>query len=117
MTHSALAAAPLAAQDDNLAASLLHSGILSWIVLGLVCGAAAKAILPGRDPGGIVGTCLIGIVGAFLGGWLSSVFLHRQVGHSFVDPAMWVAAIAGALVLLVLYRIFFGNSRDEHHHH
>ncbi|UNO38372.1 GlsB/YeaQ/YmgE family stress response membrane protein [Streptomyces sp. MST-110588] len=86
-------------------------GIISWIVLGLLAGAIAKFLLPGRDPGGLIGTTLIGIAGAFVGGWLSAKFLHRPIAHEFFDGATWVAAIAGALVLLVIYRLLFGTSR------
>ncbi|KQV04530.1 MULTISPECIES: GlsB/YeaQ/YmgE family stress response membrane protein [unclassified Kitasatospora] len=87
-------------------------GILSWIILGLVAGGIAKFILPGRDPGGLIVTTLIGIAGSFVGGWLSSAVLDRPVSTSFYDPATWIAAVAGAFVLLVGYRIVFGNSRD-----
>ncbi|GAA1152891.1 putative membrane protein YeaQ/YmgE (transglycosylase-associated protein family) [Kitasatospora gansuensis] len=87
-------------------------GILSWIILGLIAGGIAKFILPGRDPGGLIVTTLIGIAGSFVGGWLSSSLLNRPVTASFYDPATWIAAIAGAFVLLVGYRIVFGNSRD-----
>ncbi|MFF6833754.1 GlsB/YeaQ/YmgE family stress response membrane protein [Streptomyces sp. NPDC012438] len=87
-------------------------GIISWIVLGLLAGAIAKILLPGRDPGGLIGTTLIGIAGAFLGGWLSARFLDRPIENQFFDLATWGAAIAGSLVLLVAYRLLFGNSRD-----
>jgi uncharacterized membrane protein YeaQ/YmgE (transglycosylase-associated protein family) len=86
-------------------------GIIGWIILGLLAGAIAKILLPGRDPGGLVGTTVIGIAGAFLGGWISSHFLHRSVAHHFYDPKTWVAAVGGALVLLIGYRILFGDSR------
>ncbi|MFD5971667.1 GlsB/YeaQ/YmgE family stress response membrane protein [Streptomyces bacillaris] len=86
-------------------------GIISWIVLGLLAGVIAKILLPGRDPGGIVGTTLIGIAGAFVGGWLSSQFLDRPISNDFYDTATWIAAIAGSLVLLILYRVLFGHSR------
>ncbi|GAA1948684.1 GlsB/YeaQ/YmgE family stress response membrane protein [Kitasatospora viridis] len=86
-------------------------GVLSWIVLGLLAGAIAKLLLPGRDPGGLIVTTLIGIAGSFVGGWLSSHFLHRPVARHFYDLQTWVAAIAGALVLLIVYRLLFGNSR------
>lgn len=51
------------------------------------------------------------MAGSFVGGWLSATFLHHPVEKSFFDLATWGAAIAGSFVLLVLYRIFFGNSR------
>ncbi|MFJ9259403.1 GlsB/YeaQ/YmgE family stress response membrane protein [Streptomyces bacillaris] len=88
-------------------------GIISWIVLGLLAGVIAKILLPGRDPGGIVGTTLTGIAGAFVGGWLSSQFLDRPISNDFYDTATWIAAIAGSLVLLILYRVLFGHSRER----
>ncbi|MER7404797.1 GlsB/YeaQ/YmgE family stress response membrane protein [Streptomyces sp. NPDC000070] len=87
-------------------------GVIAWLVLGLLAGAIAKAILSGRDPGGCVGTTFIGMAGAFVGGWLSARFLDRPVQREFFDAATWGSAIAGALVLLIAYRLLFGNSRD-----
>ncbi|MFF4078221.1 GlsB/YeaQ/YmgE family stress response membrane protein [Streptomyces sp. NPDC087218] len=87
-------------------------GIIGWIVLGLLAGAVAKLLLPGRDPGGLVGTTLIGIAGAFIGGWLSAKLLDRPVQNQFFDLATWGAAIGGSLVLLIAYRLLFGDSRD-----
>ncbi|GAA2819601.1 GlsB/YeaQ/YmgE family stress response membrane protein [Kitasatospora sp. CM 4170] len=84
---------------------------VAWIVLGLVAGALAKLLLPGKDPGGLVVTTLIGIAGSFVGGWISSRFLHREVTAHFFDLATWASAIGGALVLLIAYRLVFGNSR------
>lgn len=104
----------IAADVQSVLADLADSGVLSWLVLGLIVGTVAKILLPGRDPGGVLGTIVIGVAGAFLGGWLSAEFLDRPVSHNVVDPALWIAAVAGALVLLVLYRIFFGNSRERH---
>ncbi|MFD5748695.1 GlsB/YeaQ/YmgE family stress response membrane protein [Streptomyces sp. NPDC127033] len=88
-------------------------GVISWIILGLLAGAAAKILLPGRDPGGLIGTTLIGIAGAFIGGWISSTWLDRPISNDFYDGATWIAAIGGALVLLVVYRILFGHSRSR----
>lgn len=75
-------------------------GILSWILFGLVVGVIAKLLMPGRDPGGFIITILLGIAGALLGG-----FIGRAMG--FYGPnqgAGWLMSIAGAIVLLVLYR-------------
>lgn len=87
-------------------------GIISWIILGLLAGVIAKLLLPGRDPGGLIGTTLIGIAGAFIGGWLSAKLLDRPITTEFFDLATWGAAIGGSLVLLIAYRLVFGNSRD-----
>ncbi|WP_326704087.1 GlsB/YeaQ/YmgE family stress response membrane protein [Streptomyces cyaneofuscatus] len=87
--------------------------IVGWIILGLLAGVIAKILLPGRDPGGIIGTTIIGVAGAFVGGWLSSQFLDRPISNDFYDTATWIAAIAGSLVLLIIYRLLFGNSRER----
>ncbi|MEU6990005.1 GlsB/YeaQ/YmgE family stress response membrane protein [Streptomyces sp. NPDC046465] len=86
-------------------------GIISWIVLGLLAGAVAKLLLPGRDPGNFIGTTVIGIAGAFIGGWISARYLDRPIANHFYDGATWAAAIGGSLVLLIAYRILFGHSR------
>lgn len=114
--HSALltTAAGLAADEDSTTlAELADSSIVSWLILGLIAGTVAKVLLPGRDPGGLLGTALIGVAGAFLGGWLSATFLDRPISDNFVDPSLWVSAVGGSLVLLIAYRIFFGHSRER----
>jgi len=83
-------------------------GILSWILLGLVVGALAKWIMPGPDPGGILVTILIGIAGAFVGGWIGSL-----VGLGSVDGfglGSLVLATGGALLLLWGHRRLRGGS-------
>ncbi|KUH38016.1 MULTISPECIES: GlsB/YeaQ/YmgE family stress response membrane protein [Streptomyces] len=87
--------------------------VISWIVLGLLAGVVAKVLLPGRDPGGLIGTTLIGIAGAFTGGWISARYLDRPISNDFYDGATWLAAIGGSLVLLIAYRILFGHSRPR----
>jgi uncharacterized membrane protein YeaQ/YmgE (transglycosylase-associated protein family) len=88
-------------------------GIISWIILGLLAGAIAKILLPGRDPGGLIGTTLIGVAGAFIGGWISARYLDRPITNEFYDGATWAAAIGGSLVLLIIYRILFCHSRSR----
>jgi uncharacterized membrane protein YeaQ/YmgE (transglycosylase-associated protein family) len=79
-------------------------GIISWIFLGLIAGALAKFLVPGKDPGGFFITILIGIVGAILGGFLGS-FIGLGRVESF-DLGGIVIATLGAIILLVLYRLF-----------
>ncbi|HBC18042.1 MAG TPA: GlsB/YeaQ/YmgE family stress response membrane protein [Alcanivorax sp.] len=78
-------------------------GILSWIVFGLIAGIIAKWIMPGKDPGGFMITILLGIAGAFVGGWLGSLVGLGSMGSFSLGS--FVTAIAGALVLLALYRM------------
>lgn len=85
-------------------------GILSWILFGLIAGAIAKFVLPGKDPGGIILTMLIGIAGGLLGGWLgSSVFSSTGVSGFNLVSFAW--AVGGTLLLLVAYRAVFHKSR------
>jgi uncharacterized membrane protein YeaQ/YmgE (transglycosylase-associated protein family) len=79
-------------------------GIISWIFLGLIAGALAKFLVPGKDPGGFIVTILIGIVGAILGGFLGS-FIGLGKVESF-DFGGIIIATLGAIILLVLYRLF-----------
>ena len=79
-------------------------GILAWIILGLIAGAIAKAIMPGRDPGGFIVTALIGIVGAVIGGFLGNM-LFRTGGVSGIDFRSILLAVVGSLVLLWIYRM------------
>jgi uncharacterized membrane protein YeaQ/YmgE (transglycosylase-associated protein family) len=85
--------------------------ILAWILLGLLAGAIAKAILPGDDPGGIIVTMIIGIVGALLGGFLAQVFLGEDTLDEFWDPSTWITAIVGSIILLLIYRAVFRGRR------
>jgi uncharacterized membrane protein YeaQ/YmgE (transglycosylase-associated protein family) len=78
-------------------------GCLSWIVLGLIAGALAKLIMPGRDPGGIIITILLGIAGAVVGGFLSTLVGFGNV--SGFDFRSLVIAVIGAIVLLAVYRV------------
>ncbi len=75
-------------------------GIIGWIVFGLIVGAIAKLLMPGRDPGGLLVTILLGIAGALVGG-----FLGRALGwYAPGEPAGFVMATLGAVLLLFVYR-------------
>jgi uncharacterized membrane protein YeaQ/YmgE (transglycosylase-associated protein family) len=77
-------------------------GILSWLILGLIVGALAKLIMPGKDPGGIIVTICIGIAGAFVGGFIGSLLgLGTVTGFNI---GSFILAIGGAIILLLLYR-------------
>ncbi|MBB5955571.1 GlsB/YeaQ/YmgE family stress response membrane protein [Actinosynnema sp. CS-041913] len=83
-------------------------GILGWIVLGLIAGAIAKAIMPGRDPGGIIITMLLGIVGAIVGGFVGQAIFGTDI-NTFFDLSTWLLAILGSLIVLGIYRLVTGN--------
>ena len=77
-------------------------GILSWIIMGLIVGAIAKWIMPGKDPGGFIITILLGIAGAFVGGFVGSLIGLGDV--SGFNIGSFILAIVGALLLLFIYR-------------
>jgi uncharacterized membrane protein YeaQ/YmgE (transglycosylase-associated protein family) len=83
-------------------------GILSWIIVGLVAGALAKLIMPGRDPGGIIVTMLIGIVGAIIGGFVVGLFVGGDL-ISGINITTIIVATLGAILLLAIYRWFVGR--------
>jgi len=81
-------------------------GILGWIVFGLIVGAIAKLLMPGRDPGGIIVTMVLGIVGALLGG-----FIGQAVGlYGPGEPAGFIMALLGAIAVLFIYRVSVGRT-------
>ena len=88
-------------------------GVLGWIVLGLIAGAIAKLIMPGDDPGGIIVTMLLGIVGALIGGFLGSRIFGIGL-QTFWNLQTWIVAILGALILLVIYRLIAGRRAASH---
>jgi len=74
-------------------------GILGWILLGLIGGAIAKAIMPGDDPGGIIVTMIIGVVGAVLAGFLAAAIFDADPVDEFFDISTWLTAIVGSLIV------------------
>ena len=82
-------------------------GILGWIVVGLIAGAIAKLLMPGKDPGGCIITILLGIAGALLAG-----FIGKSIGwYEQGEAAGFLAAIVGAFLILFLYRIIMRRRR------
>ncbi len=77
-------------------------GILSWIVMGLIVGVLAKFIMPGKDPGGMIITILLGIVGSFVGGFMGSFLGFGSVTGFNVESLL--LAVGGAVLVLILYR-------------
>ena len=77
-------------------------GILLFLLFGLIVGIVAKWIVPGEGPGGILGDIIVGIVGAFIGGWLFSVLGHAGFAES--TWGSWISAIIGAVILLYIIR-------------
>ncbi|PRY70474.1 putative membrane protein YeaQ/YmgE (transglycosylase-associated protein family) [Glaciihabitans tibetensis] len=86
-------------------------GIFGWIILGLIAGAIAKALLPGTQGGGWVITLILGVVGALLGGFLGSVLFDVDLG-GFFDIRTWLLAIGGSIVVLLIYGLVTRGSRS-----
>ncbi len=84
-------------------------GFIGWIVLGLIAGAIAKAIMPGKQGGGIFVTLLLGVVGAVLGGWIGSAIFGVGIDE-FWSLATWLLAIGGALIVLFIWGLI---TRDK----
>jgi uncharacterized membrane protein YeaQ/YmgE (transglycosylase-associated protein family) len=84
-------------------------GIIAFIILGLLAGAIAKALLPGDDPGGFIVTAIIGIVGALAGGFLAAALFDAHPLDEFFDISTWLTAIIGSIVLLLIYRAVTGR--------
>lgn len=84
--------------------------ILAWIVLGLLAGGIAKLLMPGNDPGGCVVTMIIGIVGALIGGFLSTVLGFGGLSGA-IDWRNLVIAVLGSIVLLGIWRLMRGGRR------
>ena len=85
-------------------------GIIAWIVLGLGAGLLGNMLIPGRRSQGLVITCLLGVAGALLGGWLATKLFHVVTVHGFFNASTWLTAIAGAAVLLLAYHLVTSRS-------
>ncbi len=75
--------------------------LLGIIIVGLIVGAIAKLLMPGKDPGGFIVTILLGIAGSFVGGYLAQMLNHQRAS----GPSGWIGSILGAMILLLIYRL------------
>lgn len=85
-------------------------GFIGLIILGLLAGVIARAILPGKQPGGWLATLILGVIGAVLGGWLGSLLFDRGLTE-FFDIQTWLLAIVGAIIVLLIYGAIVGRRR------
>ncbi|WP_353816126.1 GlsB/YeaQ/YmgE family stress response membrane protein [Agromyces sp. SYSU T00266] len=83
---------------------------LAFLLLGLIAGAIAKLILPGKQGGGWFITLLLGVIGALLGGWLGSVLFGVQLGE-FWNLTTWLLAIGGSIIVLLIYGLIVGRRK------
>ena len=84
------------------------TALIAWIIVGLIAGALGKLIMPGRDPGGIIVTILIGMAGALVGGFITQGLFGLR-GGGFISTI--IVATIGAIILLALYRLIAGRRR------
>ena len=87
--------------------------IIAWIVLGIIVGAIAEHLISGRESHGIIVTCLIGVGGALLGGWLATKIFHIHSIHGFFNLSTWITAIVGSVVLLGVVHVIEGGGRSR----
>lgn len=87
-------------------------GFIGWIVLGLIAGALAKLILPGKQGGGFFATLILGVVGALLGGWLGSMIFNVNV-DKFFSLSTWLLAIGGSIIVLLIWGLLFGRKKSS----
>jgi len=85
-------------------------GFIAFIILGLIAGAIARAILPGRQRGGWLITMILGVLGALLGGWLGSVLFNAPL-EDFFSIQTWLLAIAGSIIVILIFNALFGSRR------
>lgn len=83
--------------------------VIAWLIIGLIAGAVARLVVPGRDPMGLIGTLLLGLVGSFVGGFLAVVFTDRTMDE--FSAAGLLGSILGAIVALIVYRYLQPHGR------
>lgn len=86
-------------------------GFFAFIILGLIAGAIAKAILPGRGSGGWFATLILGVIGAMVGGWLGSIIFNASLDR-FWSLQSWALAIGGSVVVLLIWGMITGRKKE-----
>lgn len=89
-------------------------GFIAFLILGLIAGAIAKAILPGKQGGGWIATLVLGVIGALLGGWIGSAIFGMQMDE-FWDLGSWLLAIGGAIIVLLIWGLITGRRGSARH--
>lgn len=87
-------------------------GFFSFLLLGLIAGAIAKFILPGKQGGGWITTLILGVVGAFVGGWLGGLIFHTDLS-GFFSISTWILAIVGSIIVLLIYGMITGRKGSK----
>src|SRR4051795_2869974 len=87
--------------------------IIMLIIVGAIAGFVARAVVPGPDPMGVIGTIVLGIVGSFVGGFLGYVLFHKDASEGALQPSGLIGAIIGAIIALLVYRSVSGRSRTH----
>lgn len=87
-------------------------GFISFLVLGLIAGAIAKLILPGKQGGGWIATLILGVIGAFLGGWLGGMLFGADM-NEFFSISTWLCAIGGSLIVLLVWGLITGRKHAD----
>lgn len=85
--------------------------IITLLVVGLIAGALARLLVPGRDRIGIGGTILIGIIGSFVGGFIGYALFHHDAKQGALQPSGIIGSVVGAIIVLLVYRRFSGSKR------
>lgn len=86
-------------------------GIIAWILLGLFAGLIARALVPGKNPDGVIVTIFLGIAGALVGGFIAGALFDADPIDEFFDISTWVTAVAGAVLLIWIYKAVTGSRR------
>ncbi|MEU4365075.1 GlsB/YeaQ/YmgE family stress response membrane protein [Promicromonospora sp. NPDC023987] len=86
-------------------------GWLAFLILGLIAGVIARIVIPGKQPGGFWLTLLLGVLGAFLGGWLGSVIFGVDASAEFWSWESWLFSVLGAIIVILIVQAIFGRRK------